>query len=287
MFGYVRPVPAELLVREYDLYRALYCGVCQSMKKHTGRLSSLALAYDSVFFALVRMMLADEMSCATRRCRCLPHPCRGKTCVTDSPTLTLTARAFAVLAYGKLCDGITDRRGLARLPLLFARPVMRRAARRAALPALLAAMQEELAALTALEKENCSSLDRVADCSGRMLARFFAEGLSGEKREIAEGIGFHLGRFVAIADAAEDLEKDKKKKNYNPLLAAGITALDTNICTRMRISLTLELTALEKDLLRLPHERYEAAGNILKNILYLGLPERIAFLQGEESKELT
>ena len=206
MFGYVKPVPGELLVREYDFYRAVYCGICQSMQKHTGRISSLTLTYDSVFYALVRMMLTDA-ACHAKKCRCLPHPCRGKRCIADNPALEMTARAFAVLVYGKVRDECADRRGFSRLPVLLASPFLRGAARRARLPELQAEMFEELETLSALEKENCPSLDRVADCSGRMLARFFGYGLPGEKRRIAEDIGFHLGRFVALADAAEDFEK--------------------------------------------------------------------------------
>jgi len=284
MFGYVKPVPAELLVREYDFYRAVYCGICQSMQKHTGRLSSLTLTYDSVFYALVRMMLTDT-ACSSRRCHCVPHPCKGKTCIADNPALEMTARAFAVLAYGKCLDEKADRRGFSRLPLLFVSPVLHAAARRAKLPDLQEDMKAELAALATLEKENCPSLDRVADCTGRMLACFFGYGLAEDKREIAENIGFHLGRFVALADAAEDFEKDKKKKNYNPLLAAGLTELDSATRARLHISLTLVLRALEEALLALPHETYEAAGNILKNILYLGLPKRIEFLQTAEEQQ--
>lgn len=284
MFGYVKPVPSELLVREYDFYRAVYCGVCQSMQKHTGRLSSLTLTYDSVFYALVRMMLTDT-ACTSRRCRCLPHPCKGKTCLVDNPALEMTARAFAVLAYGKLLDEKADRHGLSRIPLWFASPVLSGAAKRARLPDLLADMKSELAALAELERENCPSLDRVADCTGRMLADFFGYGLAEEKRRIAEDIGFHLGRFVALADAAEDFEKDKKKKNYNPLLASGITELTEEVKERLSVSLMLVLGALEKALLRLPHERYDAAGNILKNILYLGLVRRIDFLRTPAEEE--
>ena len=33
LFGYVKPVPAELRVKEYELYRSVYCGLCVSMKK--------------------------------------------------------------------------------------------------------------------------------------------------------------------------------------------------------------------------------------------------------------
>ena len=284
MFGYVKPVPSELLVREYDFYRAVYCGVCQSMQRHTGRLSSLTLTYDSVFYALVRMMLTDT-ACTSRRCRCLPHPCKGKTCLADNPALEMTARAFAVLAYGKLLDEKADRHGFSRIPLWFASPVLSGAARRAKLPDLLADMKNDLADLAVLEKENCPSLDRTADCTGRMLARFFGYGLADEKRRIAEDIGFHLGRFVALADAAEDFEKDKKKKNYNPLLASGLTELLPETKERLYISLTLVLQALEEAILRLPHDTYIAAGNILKNILYLGLVKRIDFLRTESGEE--
>lgn len=284
MFGYVRPQKAELLVREYELYRALYCGVCRAMKRHTGRLSALALSYDSVFYALTRMMLTDA-PCAAAHCRCIAHPCRGRTCVAENPALVYTARAFAVLAYGKVCDEVADRRGLSRLPLLLVAPVMRRAARRADLPDLLATMQRELADLAALEAENCPSLDQAADCTGRMLAAFFAHGLPGEAGEIAYGIGLHLGRFIAVADAAEDFDRDREKQNYNPLLAAGLAELDGATRRRLHLSLTGELCALERELLRLPHEKYPAAGNILKNIIYLGLPERIAFLRPDGDTE--
>ena len=80
-------------------------------------------------------------------------------------------------------------------------------------------------------------------------------------------------------------EKDRKKKNYNPLLASGLTELSPETKERLYISLTLVLQALEEALLCLPHERYAAAGNILKNILYLGLVKRIDFLRTESGEE--
>ena len=33
MFGYVKPVVSELLVKEHEFYKATYCGICRSMKK--------------------------------------------------------------------------------------------------------------------------------------------------------------------------------------------------------------------------------------------------------------
>ena len=35
MFGYVRPFKSELLVREYDQYKAAYCQLCRALKEGT------------------------------------------------------------------------------------------------------------------------------------------------------------------------------------------------------------------------------------------------------------
>ncbi len=277
MFGYVKPVSDELLLREYTTYRALYCGICRAMQKHTGRLSALSLSYDSVFYALIRLMLTKD-PCTACRCHCGMHPCKGRQCIKENDTLVFSARAFAVLAYGKVCDAYDDSGFFGRIPLFFARATLRRAAKRAAMPALLADMQKELAALAQLEKEKCSSVDQVADCSGRMLATFFAAGLEGEDKETAYTVGLHLGRFIAVVDAVDDYEKDKKKGNYNPYLYTESGLLSDKEKRAAYYALTGELCKMEEAILRLPHEENPTAGNIIKNILYLGLPERIAFL---------
>ena len=37
MFGYVKTVRGELRIREYEYYRASYCGLCRAMGKCTGQ----------------------------------------------------------------------------------------------------------------------------------------------------------------------------------------------------------------------------------------------------------
>ena len=285
MFGYVKPVPAELLVREYEDYRALYCGVCRAMQKHTGRLSALALSYDSVFYAAVRMLLVGERA-VCKPFRCAAHPCKCRAAAQDSPVLRDTARAFAVLAYGKVQDERADRRGLVRVPLFFASRVLLRAARRADMPDLLAAMQAELATLSALEGAKCASPDEVFDCTARMLSRFFREGLSGDASEIAGAIGYHLGRFIAALDAAEDYEKDKKRGNYNPYLYRDGGYFGPAERKEAVLGLREELCRLEEAMARLPFGGDEALADILKNTLYLGLGGHVSRLErGEEKKQ--
>ena len=284
MFGYVKPVTDELLVKEHNFYRATYCGICRAMQKHTGRLSALSLTYDSVFFALVRIMLTGE-KCQATRCRCVVHPVKCRDCVKENDALVFSARAYAILAYGKAKDAAADTRGPRRLPLLVARAVLRRAAKRAKMPDLLFSMERELSALAALEAAGCPSIDEVADCSGRMLGEFFGAELIGEAKEIAYGIGYRLGRFVAAADAAEDFEKDKKEGNYNPYLFGGTRGFGEAERAAARLALRAELYELEKEILRLPHAKYPYLGNIVKNILYYGLPAHVRFLDGEGEKK--
>ena len=111
MFGYVKPIPSELLVKEYDFYRATYCGICRSMKKHTGALSNITLSYDSVLLALVRMLYIEDSEIGAEMKRCIAHPFKKRCMLTENKATEYTARAFAVLAYHKALDDIQDEGG--------------------------------------------------------------------------------------------------------------------------------------------------------------------------------
>ena len=51
MFGYVRPVREELKCRDFDLYKATYCGLCGAMRRRYGWLAPMFLNYDFTFLA--------------------------------------------------------------------------------------------------------------------------------------------------------------------------------------------------------------------------------------------
>ena len=53
MFGYIRLNKPECKIREYEYYRAVYCGLCRMLGKCTGQCSRLMLSYDMTFMALV------------------------------------------------------------------------------------------------------------------------------------------------------------------------------------------------------------------------------------------
>ena len=53
MFGYVRPVRAELKCKDFDLYRAAYCSLCRCLRQRYGVVSTMFLSYDCTFLTLL------------------------------------------------------------------------------------------------------------------------------------------------------------------------------------------------------------------------------------------
>ena len=146
--------------------------------------------------------------------------------------------------------------------------------KKAALSDLDCFIKNKLDELDKLEKSEEVTLDSAAQIFGELLSEIFANGLDGEKKIIAHEIGLHIGRWIYIADAADDFEKDKKRGEFNPL-----TELAPE---RIKISLTLELEAVSRAVeLITPYDF--GIMNIVKNIIYLGLPSRADKIVKEES----
>ena len=280
MFGYVKTEPRELLVKEYEFYKATYCGICRSMKKHTGFFSNVAHSYDSVFLALVRMLFIDGEKIKASKRRCIAHPVKSRAMLSDNEALEYTAAAFGTLTYYKLLDDLQDEKLLKKSIAAALRPVFSRAKKKGGLCELSEIMANRLVRIGELEKQRCESADLPANLFGELLGEVFAGGLEGSDRAVCYATGYHLGRFIYLADAADDYEKDRKSESYNPyvLLYRGEPLTDENKSS-IRCGLILECRSLEGAVNLLPFRDNRGIENILKNIIYLGLPKRISFLE--------
>ncbi len=286
MFGYVKPHNAELLVKEYELYRAVYCGVCRAMRKYTGMLSSLGLSYDIVFLAVTRSVLCgDEIS--THRASCIVHPLKKRNIADENPSVAYAAGVSAILAYHKLRDDMRDEGLWTKIKTLFPLAVMKRARKKARLPDLDKKISAHMKALCAEERKRNGSLDMCADIFGDLLAEAFAYGLTGEHYSTAYEMGKRLGRFIYITDAADDYEKDIKKNRYNPYaIIYGKEGLSEQARDEIKLSLRLELEALAAVTEGLPYNGRAPEENIIKNTVYLGLPRVIPFERCMNEKSL-
>ena len=266
MFGYIRPYRDELKVGQLRDYEALYCGLCRAIGRRHGFMARMFLSYDFTFLA----MLLDGDRPRTERCRCPARLwCRKKPCI-GSPGVDAAADAGTILAYWKLRDTVADgplwKRTGARVLSRLLRPGYRRAARRR--PEFDRAVREELERLQALERENSPSLDGTADTFARLLAAAApAEGGQARRRAL-EQLLYHVGRWIYLVDAWDDLAEDRRSGSYNPIAARFPGAEEANrdyLRVTLRHSLNLARSAMA--LLELGHWQ-----GTVENILYLGLP---------------
>ncbi len=270
MFGYVKPDSGELKVKELELYKSFYCGLCRCMGKHVCRSSSLTLSYDIVFLALIRAGLEGDAT-SVSAIRCIAHPIKKRTAVGSCRSLDYSARAGSLLACYNIFDDARDRKGLSRLASVSLLPYAKRLRRKAGLSELDKIIREKLSRLSELEKSSETSLDEAADIFGELLGEVFCHQLEDDtKRRVAYEIGYHTGRYIYIIDAAEDLDSDLKTGSFNSLAkeedASGISE-------RLKTSLRLELEALASAAELI--DFYDSGiKNIAENIIYSGMAKR-------------
>lgn len=279
MFGYVKPVRNELLVKEYDFYKATYCGICRSMKKHTGALSPITLTYDSVFLALIRMAYIPDEELKAQMKRCAVYPLKKRCMLVDNSAIEYTAEAFAVLTYYKLRDDVKDEKLTKRLGVGLVRPISKRAKKLAAKEELEQIVADRLSKIDELERSGCKSVDIPAALFGELLGEIFQGGLQGSDRLVAYQCGYHLGKFIYAADAAEDYDEDRRLGRYNPyVLAYEGKELTWENKENIRCALILECREIEAAINLVPFGKKYTIESIIKNIIYLGLVKRIDFL---------
>lgn len=285
MFGYVKPVTSELLVKDYEFYKATYCGVCRAMKKHTGALSNVTLSYDSVLLALVRMLYIPDRDISAKRARCIAHPLKKRCMLTENSAVEYTARAFAVLTYHKLLDDIADEKLSRRMLVSVARPIVASGAKRAKIDDVSKIIAEKLAQITELEKAKTESVDEPAHLFGELLGEVFSHGLSDKDAIVTREFGYRLGRFIYAADAAEDYEEDRVSGKYNPyVLLYGGEPLTYENRQSIKCALMLECRGMEAAVDLMPFGTRYTIENIVKNVIYLGLIKRIEFLDKKDSE---
>lgn len=277
MFGYIKPFTPDLRVREQDYYRAIYCGLCRTQGRCTGCTSRLTLSYDMAFLAAVRLALTADEACPTlTRRRCALHPLRKRSVMEENEALTLCACTSAMLSYHKCDDDVRDERGLRRLRARTARlllaPMRRRAARR--YPALDGAIANHMHRLSALEGQRIPSVDTYASAFGDMMADVLSFSLVGESEFLARRIGWHLGRFVYILDAYDDLEEDQKKGRFNPflLLYDNHPPQKGTPDNPIEIALLNELRSASDAVDLIDCRDLPNLEGLLANVLHLGLP---------------
>ena len=294
MFGYVRPFKSELLVRQYDQYKAAYCQLCRALKEHYGRLSTFALSYDCTFYALLSLS-TQESKLTLDHGRCVMNPLKKCDFLrSDGEAYHRAAALSVLLTYHKLRDDLADESFFHSLGSRLLLPLVSRKAKRAAreFPFLAQEAQKAMAAQREAEASG-GGVDACAEPTANLLAALFRQLTEDPMQGAAlERFGYFLGRWVYLMDAADDLPQDLKEGGFNPFAARlGLTGKGELTPEERRqadlaMNQALNATAAQM-LLAFQLIDLEKFGPILENVVEKGLPEiqrEILFLHIREKK---
>lgn len=285
MFGYVRIRKAELLVRQYEDYGGVYCSLCRRLGRDYGVLSRLFLNYDCTFYSLVFLAAAQPPCPAAQKGRCVVNPLKRCVFFDERQKIFEGAAAFTVLlTYYKIRDDLADSGFWRSLPRRLALPAAALAKRKAEkrFPALGRRVRGAMESQSEVERLPQPGIDQCAEPTAGLLAEFFSsEEFSGIQPESSCGrvlrqVGYYLGRWTYLMDAADDLEEDIRSGAFNPL--ARKFRLDrvnfkenygaVRTYANQLLNETLARLGAAADLLDM-----NRLGPVVRNVIFLGLPQ--------------
>ena len=271
MFGYVVVSEQDLKIREFNLYRSYYCGMCMDLKENYGQTGRLTLSYDTVFLALLLTSLYEPED-LVRDIRCAVHPVE-KHRTRQNDYTRYAADINIILSYYSCLDDWNDEKDPKKK--MFAALLKSKSERACALyPEKAAVIRGKLSELGELEKRAGSReepdltpaalLDRTGSIFGDLLAEVF-DCRKDTWSPALRRVGFNLGKFIYILDAYDDLEKDEKNGSFNPLLSMKDKP---HLDDYVRGVLTMTLSDCTGAFETLPVVENI---DILRNILYCGI----------------
>ena len=203
MFGYVRPFKGEMLVKEYDAYKGVYCQLCRALGKYYGFPMRLTLSYDCTLYAMLALNQRDaDVKAEKKRCCCNPmkkctYVCPANEDVFAEEAFHKAAALSIIMTVHKLRDTAADEDGLkafgARVLRLFARRAMKKASND--YPFMADAVQKMMDDQADAEHAKEISIDRCSAPTAEMLQTICAElgSNAGEKGRFERGGGISSG----------------------------------------------------------------------------------------------
>lgn len=219
MFGYVRIYQDELLVRELNQYKSIYCGLCRKLGKEYGIISRFILSYDSTFYAMLLLDLKGVCpGYEKKRCRC--NPLKKCSYIKNGEEALSKASALSVISvYFKLIDNISDSKGIKKLCYKLLKTIAGRWLKKAKIKYkyIYEAVKEMSDSQFMAENNPDCHIDMAAEPTAKMLKTILSvEGNSESEKLVLGNLGYHLGRWIYLMDAADDYDDDIKNNNFNP-----------------------------------------------------------------------
>lgn len=263
MFGYININQKELSDENKKIYQAYYCGLCRKLKETAGTKGQMLLNYDMTFL-IVLLTGLYEVENEELEFTCALHPTKRRISLINEVT-AYAADMNIILSYQNFEDDWKDehsytKKAFARMLGKDYERIMKK------YPRQVKAVETYMEQLEISEKGRETNVDVVAGLTGTMLGEIFAwkEDMWAEELRC---MGFYMGKFIYLMDAYEDVECDRRKSAYNPLLAIADQS-GRDFDTLCRLMLTSMMSECAKSFERMPILLH---ADLLRNILYSGV----------------
>ncbi len=277
MFGYVTPCKMELKIKDYEKFKAYYCGLCKSIKINIGNLPRMALNYDMTFLAILLDSLNDIDPIYTKQ-KCGIHAFKGKVVIKNNSCLDYAAFCNTALSYYKFLDNVNDdnsvkskifsllfKNYLKKVPTDFKKHITH--------------IENILTNLYKLENNAVdSSIDSLAHHFADLTGFILSSYNNDDNKESLYWLGYNLGKWIYIIDAFDDLKDDMSHDKFN---AVNFCFNKDNLCyeefskqIQQRIDFILGTCAAQcmNTFKKLPIKKNE---ELLYNILQYGLLDKM------------
>jgi len=288
MFGYVTPYKMELKIKDYEMFKAYYCGLCISIKNNFSNLCRMTLNYDMTFLGI----LLDSLEYSKHKyvvTRCMAHPMKKKPKVIDNKALDYAAFCNVALVYYKLLDDYNDDNSLNKKFIsMYIKKFINKS--KDDLSPILVNIEENINKLSSLEKsQDAISIDELSDPFASLTAFIISYYYKNENFfNDLYNLGYNLGRWIYIIDAFDDLKEDIEKHKFNAINKAfnaenlSYDELIIKQGNRIEFNLLMSANTTVEALDKLPINKNK---DLLFNILQLGLMNKIETIKSRSDKK--
>lgn len=275
MFGYVTVRKDDLKIKDYNKYQAYYCGVCQDLKEAYGWKGQATLTFDMTFLAILLTGLYEDKTVREEH-RCMMHPGRKHVCLRNEFTRYAADMNILVTYYNLLDDWEDEKKHTALAGAKVLEGSVRKVAEK--YPRQERAVKNYLKKLHICEAENSRDLDQAAGYTGEVMAELYRYRDDIWKEDLGR-LGFYIGKYIYLMDAYEDVEKDRKTGNYNPLAFLYENNAFEENAEKILLMMTAEASRT--------FERLPILENvdILRNILYAGIWTKYEMIRHRRESE--
>lgn len=211
MFGYINPDTPYLFIKDEKLYKAAYCGMCKSIGASCGTLSKTALTYDVAFLSVLLHNIAN-CDFKIKKRRCSLHLIKRRYMAEADDISRLLGCVNTALAYYKLLDDRADGDKKGLFAFVYRRGYKKVLKRHPRVAEIISAQTD---AQRKLEREGCSVIEQACEPTAVMLKELSDYALGQYATPHTGALMYAIGKWIYLADALDDYDKDVKKGRYN------------------------------------------------------------------------